>query len=80
MPMSIGKYKENVRAKTDTKDELSENDAQETDKKVLDVNSPFEMKESKNNNRENDVISNNIDNLCNKNVNSKDEQVGCRNR
>ena len=80
MPISIGKYNENVRAKTDTKDELSENDAQETDKKVLDVNSPFPMKESKNNNRENDVISNNIDNLCNKNINSKDEQVGWRHR
>ena len=80
MPISIGKYKENMMAKRDTKDELSENDAQETDKKVLDVNSPFAMKESKNNNRENDVISNNIDNLCNKNINSKDEQVEWRNR
>ena len=80
MPISIGKYKENIKAKTDTKDELSENDAQETDKKVIDVNSPFELKESKNTNKENDVISNNIDNLCNKNINSKDEQVGCRHR
>ena len=80
MPISIGKYKENIKAKTDTKDELSENDAQETDKKVIDVNSPFELKESKHTNKENDVISNNIDNLCNKNINSKDEQVGCRHR
>ena len=60
---------------TKQKDNASKKDAQERDKKALNMFSPVPMKANKNNNRESDVIPNNIDNLCNKNIDSKNEQV-----
>ena len=60
---------------TKQKNNASENDAQERDKRALTMFSPVPMPAHKNNNRESDVIPNNIDNLCNKNIDSKNEQV-----
>ena len=60
---------------TKERDKASEKNAQEKDKKALNVNSHLPMTANKINNRESDVISNSIDNLCNKNIDSKNEQV-----
>ena len=60
---------------TKEKDKSSEKNAQDTDHAGLNESSPLPMKANKNNNRESDVISNSNDNLCNKNIHSKNEQV-----